>query len=205
MPHDVHPNFVLARLAWAVFPMIQAFFGRGEPRLVKVGLEEREMSSEELEDTFFSRSRSRSPTKSKSRSPQKRQRTDTDNQDMETRSAVSKRLRLEIDRCGQSLHPTSPPAVTPELVDLDTNSEHSHTPVPPFEKRDHDTLVQRHRVAALRHRALIAQRKKNAGLMCCDYDAAERAIAAGLKGPKLFGGAHLCVQCLGVEYQDEDD
>jgi hypothetical protein len=58
---------------------------------------------------------------------------------------------------------------------------------------------------ALRHEALIAQRKKNANLMCCDYDTAKKAIAAGLEGPKLFGGAHLCVRCLSVEYQNEDE
>jgi hypothetical protein len=205
IPADVHPNFILARLAWAVFPMIQNFFSRGEPRLVRVALEQREMTSQELGDTFFSRGRNTSPTKSRSNSPQKRQRTATDNQYMETRGAISRRLRLEIDQRDQSVYPTSPPAAIPELVDFETNSEHSHMPGPPLEKRDHDALIQTHHIAALRHEALIAQRKKNANLMCCDYDAAEKAIAAGLEGPKLFGGAHLCVRCLGVEYQDEDE
>jgi hypothetical protein len=171
MPADVHPNFLLARLAWAVFPMIQNFFSRGEPRLVRVGQELREMTSQELRGTFFSRGGNSSPAKSRSNSPLKRPRNDTENQDMETRGAISNSPRREMDQ-------------TPELVNFETDSETNH-------------------IEALRQVALSDQRKQNANVMCCNYDAAQKAIAAGLEGSKLFGGAHLCLQCLGVEYRDE--
>jgi len=194
IPADVHPNFLLARLAWSVFPMVRTFFSRGESRLVRVALEDKEMTSQELRETFFAQARNPSPTKSRSNSPRKRQRTDTDDGDMETTGPTSKHRRLNIDQYDG----TSSPAPPPELDDFETNSERTHTPVPLPEEHGGDELVR------LRHEALTDQRKKNAHLMCCDYDAAEKAIAAGLEGSKLYGGAHLCMRCLGVEYQDEE-
>lgn len=47
-----------------------------------------------------------------------------------------------------------------------------------------------------------AQRPEDPRLICCDYDSAERAERLGLPGKKENGGAHLCLRCLGVEYQD---
>lgn len=44
----------------------------------------------------------------------------------------------------------------------------------------------------------------NPDLYCCDYQAAKEAAAAGIEGPKEFGGLHLCWECLGVEYRDEN-
>jgi hypothetical protein len=206
MPVDVHPNFLLARVAWTVFPMIQNFFSRGESRVVRVGLEDKEMTSHALRDTFFPRTRNSSPTKSRGHSPQKRKRDGADNEDMEVSGAVSQRPRLEIDR---SLHPNkepvfeNPPAATPDLLDCETNSENSRMPVYLPEKNCTDLHTWDQHITTLRHQALIDQRKNNASLMCCDYNMAEQEIAAGMEGPKMYGGAHVCMRCMGVEFRDE--
>jgi HNH endonuclease len=195
----VHPAFVLSRLAWAVLPRIETFLRRWEPRLVRVRQsplvgEDKEMTPKELEAKYFKKSRSVSP--------QKRQR-ETEDQDSFIVAAVSKRPRLAVDQHDQSTSAANPPAVTPDLVDFETNSGLSHQRVPDPENVEHKVSTEEQRIAALRHEALIGQRKENAGLRCCDYDAAEMAIAAGLEGPKEFGGAHVCIQCLGLEYKED--
>jgi hypothetical protein len=61
------------------------------------------------------------------------------------------------------------------------------------------------RIAKLRRHALLQQRPTNPEIMCCDYTAAEKAAALGIEGKRAFGGAHLCLQCLGEEVRDEFD
>lgn len=42
-------------------------------------------------------------------------------------------------------------------------------------------------------------------MYCCDYNAAAAAARVGLVGKREYGGAYLCLECLGTEYRDEDD
>lgn len=77
------------------------------------------------------------------------------------------------------------PLILPDLVNVETRLNSSH---------DEGSYI-----AGLRLHALRKQRKQiPKGLVCCDYDAAEKAIEAGLQGPKKFGGAHICMYCLGL-------
>lgn len=48
-----------------------------------------------------------------------------------------------------------------------------------------------------------SRRPSNPDLYCYNYNRAETAIREGLPG-KEFGGAYLCLECLGVEYRDVD-
>ncbi|KAK5214503.1 hypothetical protein LTR96_011839 [Exophiala xenobiotica] len=198
LPSDVHPNFVLGRLAWALFPMIQNFFARGEPRLVRIGLADREMTSHELKDLFSTRTRNSSPAKSRSVSPQKRKRNGADDEDMEASDVVSRRRRLESA--------DDKTATTPDLLVDETPSKcslSSDCPGGDYGIKLDELDGWEEGIAALRQRALRDQRKKNAGIMCCDYDAAEVAIAAGVRGPRIYGGAQVCQGCLGVEFESE--
>ena len=48
LPAEVHPCFVLCHIAWSVFPRLLPFLRSGEPRLVMVGGEARELSAAKL-------------------------------------------------------------------------------------------------------------------------------------------------------------
>jgi len=41
-------------------------------------------------------------------------------------------------------------------------------------------------------------------LICCDYDAAEKANAMDIYGKEEFGGGHLCMECLGMEIRHDE-
>ena len=45
----------------------------------------------------------------------------------------------------------------------------------------------------------------NPDLYCCDYNQVEADIKDGFPGKEEFGGAYLCLECLGFEYRDEVD
>lgn len=77
---------------------------------------------------------------------------------------------------------------------------HSSTVDPDLE----DANSERRRIEALRLAALKIQRPSNPLLVCCDFDAAVKAIAIGLEGPRKFGGTYLCLECLGAEYKEQD-
>lgn len=49
-----------------------------------------------------------------------------------------------------------------------------------------------------------SRRPTNPDLYCCDYNKVEAAIREGVAGKEEYCGAHLCLECLGVEYRDVD-
>lgn len=205
MPAGVHPNFILARLAWAIFPMIESFLRRGEPRLVRVASEdEQEMTSAILRDTFFSRGKSGSPAKSRSASPQKRPRSDCGDTH-EDADEPSQKRRLRSLYSSQSIEASFTTAsLTSELTCHDPEAGDVAAILT---KDDEGTHVEASTstIVKLRREALAIERQKNADCMCCDYDAAEAAIMNGEDGFREFGGAHICQLCLGFEREYEDD
>ena len=68
-----------------------------------------------------------------------------------------------------------------------------------------NTYLEDQDINACKKRRLLAQWPRDPNLICCDYNAAERATQLGLlgKGKKENGGALLWLECLGVEYRDE--
>ncbi|KAJ9634508.1 hypothetical protein H2199_008965 [Coniosporium tulheliwenetii] len=210
IPSSVHPAFLLARLAWAIFPGIRNFLIRGEKRLVTLRQETgsawdvKELDREHLCCVLGIQPRGRS------NSPTKRQReADTTGGATDASATASKRARLHLAESPQPAEPLarthSPPATTPELCNADAGPTPSPSqPSEPPVLHTNGETDERRRIGALRQSALKAQRPINPGLLCCDYDAAEVANAAGLEGPRTFGGAHLCMECLGMEYRDEE-
>jgi len=94
----VHPVFLLARFAWALFPRIRNFLTRGEKRSVK--LRDESSSTEEVMELGSEELRSilRTTVGGRSNSPQKRQRGE-DNSHGVTGAAIAayKRPRLNFD------------------------------------------------------------------------------------------------------------
>lgn len=63
-----------------------------------------------------------------------------------------------------------------------------------------EILSEDARISALRIEALRRGRPDNIRLLCCDYNHAEKANTLGIPGPPEYGGGHLCMECLGLEY-----
>lgn len=210
LPASVHPAFLLARIAWAVLPSVQNFLLRGERRLVSLRQAvDNPAASKELQLDDLTRLVGVTK-RGRGESPKKRQRQEDMTGVLAAEAVGVKRARLEITKPTDSTTklPHSPSLSTPNSPSICSNSLLSFTRR--NSSRQCEPAVEVHedteddRFAALRRTALKAQRPSNPELYCCDYDSAERADAKGLQGPQKFGGAHLCMQCLGVEYRDED-
>lgn len=57
----------------------------------------------------------------------------------------------------------------------------------------------------LRALKLQKRRPSDPSLFCLDYAAAERAAQRGEQGPRKSGGAHLCMQCRGMEIVEDPE
>ena len=209
MPVAVHPVFILTHFAWAILPRIRNFLIRGEKRVVKLRLSSgpediKELTGEKLRGILGTSARGRS------NSPQKRQREEDKPGDTAgTVGAISKRPCLNLDSAEppkrSHVYAEISPSAIPDLCDVETNSSNSQPqPSKPDNFNGNDGIGEQSRIANLRHRALIVQRRIHSDLICCDYNAADNANRAGVEGPKEFGGAHLCMQCLGAEFRNDE-
>lgn len=70
---------------------------------------------------------------------------------------------------------------------------------------DNITDPEERRFAILRALELQKCRPCDPSLFCCDYAAAERAAQRGEEGLRKFGGAHLCMQCRGMEIVEDPE
>ncbi|KAJ9652510.1 hypothetical protein H2201_009217, partial [Coniosporium apollinis] len=215
MAAGVAPEFVLARFAWLVFPLVKAFMEHGPERLVRVrevcegGLRE---VVKTLDPVGFAQITG--TTRGRSASPKKRKAS-------ETLPPIVEAKRL----CGSSHHQAQQTLDTSE-----EGSKHADDQGTPSLSSDNGTYLQPHLIAApldplpprppsgsdleanrlsfLRMRELRKRRPRNRALLCCDYSLAERANALGIPGKPEYGGGHLCNECLGLEsgpYWDEGD
>ena len=192
----ISPKFILSRFAWAIFPRLAPFLKTNSFKSVKVrvtgddGMEEKveTMSGADLTKLLDS-------SKSRTSSLIKKRRQGTSERDDlgEYSDRGRKRFRVSQDnRADWSTANTSP------NYDSDMNSSRvSPSGVPKGgQQGPYDFKV-------LKRKILLAQRPKDPQLVCCDYNAAEDANRRGLEGPRAKGGAHLCLECLGLEYRDD--
>ena len=252
MAEEISAPFLLARLAWAIFPMLGGFMNSGGDRqvciLVKVGdnFEERieKWSSEKFRE-MISRPKGggQSPSKRKSASPEKdpnkrsrplyfsersphqtkrRRRASISDfrtsglNDLPTMSAADLKPSRDSDlpEFGVESSQAAPwdmlsaqsgsDTPLPDRNPLDTVLPGSSFP-PTRPYRPDDPLVKQSsafnsRMMDLRQKWLETQRPKDPALICCDYDRADCNYRAGVEGPREYGGAHLCMECLGAEY-----
>jgi hypothetical protein len=195
----ISPNFLLARFAWAVFPLVRQFLEVGVARTLRLRV---------IEDGRFKEfTRALSPAEVTAMGPAIRGRNSSPRKRKaapEVVSAVglrSMKRRWQPPSPGADAQDSSLDAIclaseerTPQdttvCADLTANlADTSPATMPVGSSFD---------LAQLRR----SRRPSNPELYCCDYNAAEAVMRAGRPGKKEFGGAHLCLECLGVEYRE---
>ena len=174
---SISPKFLLSRFAWAIFPELGLFLRTNSTKAIKVPVMTEHGMAEEVKmmgKDELTKIFNSTNSKSRTPSPTKQQKRAAPEEDCDSDQASS-----SVHRGRKRHRPGSPEAGDSQATTLKTEFE------------------------TLKERLLLAQRPKDAQLICCDYNAAEEAARKGLEGPKEYGGAHLCMQCLGVEYRDE--
>ncbi|KAK5140167.1 hypothetical protein LTR04_003128, partial [Oleoguttula sp. CCFEE 6159] len=223
-------DFLLARFAWTIFPHVRQFVETGVARTVrlrqKIDDQFKELvklaQSEELK-LVVGQGRGRSV------SPKKRKDREGNGIPVAEARAVKRRCvysRKLISAVAQLTYPATQNAIIDEGVPLkhefsqslpdllfesDSITSPTNTSMPlhgiPCLARAHTTeddsdTIEERRISLLKQRERRKQRPSNPELLCCDYTAADAAQAADLPGKQEFGGAHLCLECLGAEYPD---
>ena len=201
---NVSPQLLLVRFAWAIFPLVRVFLGRGVPRQVRVGVvdqgsffeQDKILGAKELKETI-------NPPKSRNPSPTKRPReSNNDTTDAEDDNGYRNRKRGDAlsedasEHRGRKRQRASSPEQT-KVANVAVRSK----ALPLQSPRDIDagpTALEKKQLEWVR-----AQRPQDPKLLCCDYSEAERARRLGLPGKKELGGAYLCFECLGFEYEPE--
>lgn len=201
---NVSPQFLLVRFAWAIFPLLTVFLGCGVPRQVRVRVVDQDsfleqdkfLGAKELDNTI-------NPPKSRNPSPTKRPRgSNNDAPDAEDDHGYRIRKRGDApsedasEHRGRKRHRASSAEQT-KVANVAIRSKPSRLQSP----CDIDaglTALEKKQLEWVR-----AQRPQDPNLLCCDYSEAERACRLGLPGKKELGGAYLCFECLGYEYEPE--
>ncbi|KAH7119530.1 hypothetical protein B0J11DRAFT_63415 [Dendryphion nanum] len=207
----VSPEFLLARFAWAIFPLVKAFVEQGPERVVKV----REQHAEGIHEVIKTLDpagfeRMDAATRGRNNSPKKRKTTEAPLPLPET-----KRVCVSIQTATGASQACPPHSIlrleegqTPRLSSNDSDSaepndnlEDSSDLRPDVVKQDLDTEdnAETDRMTTLRMDDLRKQRPQDPSLICCDYDMAESANAIGVPGGPEYGEGHLCERCLGLE------
>lgn len=207
----VSPEFLLARFAWAIFPLVKAFVEQGPERVVKV----REQHAEGIHEVVKTLDpagfeRMNAITRERSNSPKKRKTTEAPLPLPET-----KRVCVSIHTTTIASRAPPPDSIlrteegqTPGLsfndddsTEPNDNLENSSDLRPEVAKQDLGTEddAETDRMTTLRMDGLRKQRPQDRSLICCDYNMAEQANALRVPGRPEYGGGHLCEWCLGLE------
>jgi hypothetical protein len=178
---EVSSNCLLARFAWAIFPLVSKFLMTGAARQVRTRVLQDGELTEVTETITTGQAKAKfAGERSRSTSPHKRKVNDSTNDDIDTQTPPLHRPKRRCEPSGDAL-----PTITPisDVITLRAGEE--------------EEQIQR-----LKRSWLVFQRPENPALYCCDPAAAEAADEAGIVGKKAWGGSHLCDECLGVEYRD---
>jgi hypothetical protein len=171
----VASQFLYARFARSIFPLLSSFLTAHVPRQLLVRLPNGQEASkaftfEEIKAGFVFRSRSASP--------RKRPMTN-----LEEGQFTMKRICRENDWSTSQVENSYTATSLPSAC----SSESLTQPTPS------------------RQDWIRMRRPTDLSLYCCNYEKAESAARAGTQGNVEWGGAYLCDQCLGIEYLDDRD
>lgn len=212
---------LLARFAWSVFPFIHQFLKVGVARNLRLRVAEEGKFKEVTKTVTGEEITAMGPAiRGRDRSPKKR-RAATETAIAASRTIKRQRLSSPLDGTAQDSsqdanflapeqHSQSPVSHADRTLDLGDESP-ATTPSPdPPSPRAHALRPPDPDLSIADSSCDIAQwirsrRPSNPDLYCCDYNRAEAEVRKGLPGKKEFGGAHLCLECLGVEYRDADE
>lgn len=198
---NISPFFLFVRFAWAIFPGVKQFLEQKSPRVVRLSVRTAEGTSEqtktlsgsELNEVAYP-DRSRTPSlkkKHKLGAP-----TDGNREDDDESRGRKRQRNSGVTSTGHAVE-----GVPSTITSLSEQSQIGRGQVLstdlPSEGDENLSCFER-----LQREWIRAQRPEDPRLLCCDYNSAERAEKLGLPGKKENGGAHLCLRCLGTEFQD---
>lgn len=229
LSHDIAPEHLLTRFAWAIFPRVQQFLQQGPSRWIrqtvkdgkgKLGEETGELDAARITTCFFP---------PRSQSPKKRGRQDDDDspddvQAVEHGTQQTKRRRTTGHNGNQahSVASSAPPPALSATRDHSNPSTTTTTTLKPLtlspentflhfdlendgiedpDPRIHQFYLGEDRLDRLRRLELKRQRPHhNPKLFCCNYDRKEDTLHAALKDEGDWDAYDLCDECLGGEY-----
>ena len=179
---SVSPHFLLVRFAWAIFPLVVGMFGTSHKRLVRVKTKEGDVTETDIEiegriilDGFEEK---------KSGKKRKYEQEEEPAEELETLSISS----AESDH-GQKAAPEYPSLKVSDGTSFNPEITTAHTTIKPGLISTFDQHIME-----LKRRALLAQRPHKPELICCDYEACDRASDLNLPYT-------ICYQCLGEEFR----
>ncbi|KAL8726656.1 MAG: hypothetical protein Q9166_006578 [cf. Caloplaca sp. 2 TL-2023] len=174
LKEEISPHFLLARFAWAIFPLVRTFVDLGPKRhlYLRAGADDDNTSVIQELDIEAIKNVTQPPKKPRQTRPEKR--------------------GAEPTNGGESNRVNYFPE-TPAGAEVEQQTVIKARHLATWEER----------LDEIRMRLLKEQRVTDPALLCCDYGEAEARIAQGLPGKRKYGGAYLCTACLGDEYFDE--
>ncbi|KAI4100606.1 MAG: hypothetical protein LQ345_007444, partial [Seirophora villosa] len=202
LKEEISPEFLLARFAWAIFPLVRTFVDLGSKRnfYLRASADAEDTTVvEELELDAIQKITllHKKPGRTRSRTGEGAEPTDggaarpvgSTRQDSGfARDSVSSTSR----RC--SAYPQE------GLPETSAGTEREQQ----VEVMVQGPATWEERVNEMRSRELKKQRVSDPALLWCNYDEAKARVTRGLPGERKFGGAYLCPACLGDVYLDED-
>ncbi|KAL9000487.1 MAG: hypothetical protein Q9188_005659 [Gyalolechia gomerana] len=206
LKEEISPQFLLTRFAWAIFPLVRTFVDLGPKRSVylRAGADDDETSVVKELDIEAIKNVTQPPKKPRQARPGKgggaeqtngcesrrvKYRRRDSGFATDSRSSKSREASVSCSPCSKQRFPET--SVGAEL-------ERQVVIKPPHPATWEEGLDE------MKMRLLKEQRVRDPALLCCNYDEAESRVARGLPGKRKYGGAHLCMACLGDEYLDED-
>ncbi|KAL9029980.1 MAG: hypothetical protein Q9196_001846 [Gyalolechia fulgens] len=205
---QVSPEFLLARFAWAIFPLVRLFLHGGLRRALYLCASQDDDDAWVVETLNSQEIQKRLDPEKKPRNASPAKRSAPDSEPTEQTDRDFKRSERRRCSSGSTSEPTSTHEEgTSRLV----RRARSPTPSLVIHAANHDLDGVPHSesisdvLSETRIKWLKAQRPTNPELLCCDYNRAEEKISLGLPGKPEFGGAYLCLECLGAEYRDDED
>ena len=207
---SISPNFLLVRFAWAILPRLGAFLKTNSSKLLKLRVKKEDGMAEEVKSLTKNelsnlldseRARTPSPSKKKRGAPDQNDPKDNDDiaPDEHTTHRGRKRFRSQSEEYAREFGADGASTTRTSFGSSGSSMTlASSMDIPDRSEEGQD-------LQSYKRQYIVAQRPKDPDLICCDYNAAERASKLGLPrtGTKENGGALLCLECLGVEYRDD--
>lgn len=183
MLSSVKPEFVLARFAWGIFPLVKAFIEHGPPRLVKVREKTGNVAHEVMKPITPAQFIALGNSQVKNDTPKKRK-----------ASAIPSQDQSKLKRHRRNPTRISLPSLTTEIEETQesfsqgseaSQSENSATPSENEMEYDESLIAELglHELGPTHDSALI----------CSDYILTNEYMFEGLQGPAEFSGGNLCM------------
>ncbi|KAL8799659.1 MAG: hypothetical protein Q9182_005729 [Xanthomendoza sp. 2 TL-2023] len=221
---DIPREYLLARFAWKLFPLLRNFLLQGAPRAVRYAVEEEadnnedrveELSGAQITESFFDPPHP--PSKKRGLMDATDESEANDGDDVQE----SKKRKVKNTQSNTSSDPPSltynqhstKSTITISVARFKSQAKESAEEcelvydyaddgIDDPDPRVHDLYSNEHPLERLRRREVQRRRPYyNPELFCCDYDKDTRRVHAAIKEEGEWDSYQLCDECLGGEYQ----